>query len=266
MHSSQPSLLLSDRGFLFGDGIFTTVKIADGKIEFFKAHCERFQLHCRAMKIHPPTIQLAEVQRLIELNAAYAGIWRLKVIASAGCRPEGAKLRPVGCYAMLLEPEVPSDKTDCRLRTYPTSIASPYSALKTLACAVRFVLLDDAAQHGCDDAVMLCPEGFLTETAFANIFWRHENQLYSPAPSLPLLYGIALTHVKIAAKRMRWQWHDVKMSPARLPQDAQLFICNSMKGIVPVAMYDNVPFSRDPSFEEVLQKNYADCIDDFSAL
>lgn len=254
--ATEPVLSLNDRGFLFGDGVFTTLRVVEGRIEFYDAHKERFYAHCKALAINPPAIDFEVICKLITYNEATRGIWRLKIIATAKCRHDSPSLRPVGTFAILLEKEIAEPKESLRLKTYDYPIAGPHLALKTLACLPRFALLDEALHHNYDDGVALSPEGFITETSFANLFWRMEDTLFSPSPKLPLLSGITLGTVKAIAKMRGWNWRDVRVTPNEIPDTAQLYICNSMKGIIPVIEYDDKRLNRDLNFEEELLKLY----------
>lgn len=78
----------------------------------------------------------------------------------------------------------------------------------------------------------------------------------TPSSALPLLWGVTLQFVEKAAKQLNLNWQEVKRTPAEIPEDAQLFICNSLKGILPVSSYDYVSFARDLAFEKQLQGEY----------
>lgn len=264
--ASEAYVLASDRGFLFGDGVFTTIRVANRQLEFFRSHCERFALHCSQLHISSPTIDLDNVLKLIELNDAYQGVWRLKIIATAKNRHEGVKMREVGSHIMILEPyeEKKAHNDSYTLWANPNPIATPFSRVKTLGCAARFFIMDEAVRHGCDEALLISPEGYVTETAFANFFWRLGADVFTPSPRLPLMSGIALMFAEMAAKRLGLSWHEVRVTRERIPVDAQLFICNSMKGIVPVSAYASKLFQRDHSFENALLLNYRELINSFS--
>lgn len=252
--AQHPSI---NRGFLLADGIFTTLKVSEGNIFFFDAHCERFSRHCQVMGFLPPKVELSAIFKLIELNHAHEGIWRLKILATAQAFQEGALgLREAECHAMILEPYLEEKKAVCSLKTYPEPIVTPLSRVKSLACAARFRVVEDAKRHGCDDSLVLSPEGYITETAFANFFWREGNCLKTPSSALPLLWGVTLQFVEKAAKQLNLDWQEVKRRPAEIPKDAQLFVCNSLKGILPVISYDYTPFARDHAFEKQLQDEY----------
>ncbi|MBA3602162.1 MAG: aminotransferase class IV [Parachlamydiaceae bacterium] len=263
--ASNASVLATDRGFLFGDGVFTTIRIANRQIEFFESHRERFSLHCSRMHISSPVIGQGDILKLIEFNDAYEGIWRLKVIATAKTRQgDLSGMREVGTHVILLEPYVAPLKEGCILWAYPKPVESPLSSLKTLGCASRFFILEESHRAGCDDALMKCSEGFVTETAFANFFWRLGSDLFTPSSTLPLMSGLALTFIKMAAEDMRCNWHEVRVSAAQIPNEAQLFVCNSMTGIVPVESYHHISFRRDFSFESMLKARYDKIRNNFS--
>lgn len=260
--TQQPSIVTNNRGFLFADGIFTTLKVSNGKILFFDAHCQRFSRHCMTMGFLPPQIELSAIIKLIELNQADQGAWRLKIIATAKARQEGELgLREAGWYAMMLEPYLEEEKESCSVKTYPEPIVTPLSRVKSLACAARFVVLEDAHRHGCDDGLVLSPEGYVTEASFSNFFWRQGNCLMTPSSALPLLWGITLQFVEVAAKQLKLDWQEVKKTPAEIPKEAQLFMCNSLKGILPISNYDYTPFPRDLEFEKQLKEEYQRLVD-----
>ena len=253
----SPLVLVKDRGFLFGDGVFTTIRLANRQIEFFESHCERFLSHCSGMKISSPQINQSDILKLIKLNDAHVGIWRLKIIASAKAgQVDLSGLREIGTNVMLLEPHVAPLKKYCSLWAYPKPAESPLSSFKTLGCASRFFILDEAISQGCDDALMINLEGFVTETAFANFFWRVGSDLFTPSSTLPLMSGLALTFIKKATESMGCNWHEVRVKPEQIPMEAQLFICNSMTGIVPVTVYNQMDFGRDLEFEAKLKDGY----------
>ncbi len=184
----KASVLATDRGFLFGDGVFTTIRVSNRQIEFFESHCERFSLHCSRMNISTPGIDQGGILKLIELNDAHEGVWRLKVIATAKTRQgDFSGSREVGTHMILLEPYVVPLKKSCTLWAYSKPVESTLSSVKTLGCASRFFILDEANRAGCDDALLKCSEGFVTETAFANFFWRLGSDLFTPSSTLPLM-------------------------------------------------------------------------------
>ncbi len=80
------------------------------------------------------------------------------------------------------------------------------------------------------------------ETAFSNVFWILGLDVFIPDPTLELLMGIALTqHIEVL-KKSGYRIHFVKEKLAEIPKDAKVFICNCIKGVVPVLQIDNLKF------------------------
>src|ERR1700756_261441 len=72
----------TDRGFLFGEGVFTTVRVQKGRAEWLTRHFERLKDHSRQLGIESPILDEKMVAQLIRENRAVDGIWRLKIVVT----------------------------------------------------------------------------------------------------------------------------------------------------------------------------------------
>ena len=143
----------------------------------------------------------------------------------------------------------------CRLTCYPYPIIHPLAKVKSLAFLDHLLVVDYALKQGFDDAIVQDHQGMVLETSVANLFWRFGNDLFFPDPSLSLYQGITLQQVLIAAEKIGLNKVPVQARLEDIPADSQLYICNSLKGIVPVIEIDTKPFKRDLIFEQDLYKN-----------
>ena len=57
---TQGQISIDDRGFMFGDGVFETCRIANGKIYNFKAHQERLSKGLKALMIDADISELEQ--------------------------------------------------------------------------------------------------------------------------------------------------------------------------------------------------------------
>ena len=71
-----------DRGYLMGDGIFSTLTIQDGKILFFEDHIDRLKDGCKKIKIIFPKIDISKIFELISVNNKGKGKFRLRITIS----------------------------------------------------------------------------------------------------------------------------------------------------------------------------------------
>src|SRR5262245_53576168 len=85
-----------DRGFLYGDGLFETLRVARGRPFLWQAHMDRFTRGAEVLQIRPP-LTVLELQkaadRLIALNALPNSILRITLTRGPGPRgysPKGA--------------------------------------------------------------------------------------------------------------------------------------------------------------------------------
>lgn len=239
----------TDRGFLFGEGVFTTIKVNDGIPELLHLHLEKLECDCYQLGIILQKISDQLIDELIEKNNAQSGIWRLKIIASRGERLGlDCEKWSVGQFLITLKPYA-GHAFPCRLTCYPYPMGNPSGRVKSLSRLDSFWIADYAKEHGFDDALVLDHQGRVLETAFANLFWRSGNILFYPDPVLPLYQGVTLQIVLAAAKKMGLHSSPVQVRLADILEDVQMYQCNSLKGIVPVACIDNRNFNRDLPFE-----------------
>lgn len=232
-----------DPGFLFGEGVFTTICVNQGRIECIPLHLRRLAEQCSELGLPRPIIQRAKLAELVQRNKADSHFWRLKL---------GVTLETQ--FAFLLPYSMP--KNASRLGVYPSSIHSPHSHLKTLSYLDHLQVHRWAKQHHFDDAVLLSEEGFLLEAAFSNVFWIEDQTFYSPCNDLSLLQGIALTGVQEITQNWGWSQQKGKYRLEDLPSQVQLFTCNALTGPRPVATLSGRELAIDLEFSEQLQHAY----------
>ncbi|MCE5318130.1 MAG: aminotransferase class IV [Parachlamydia sp.] len=244
---------ISDRGLLYGDGLFTTLRVAEGKPERLKLHLERLKAQCQILNIRLPEIFEADIAELIRANNAGNGIWRLKILVTGG---DSSSLhlpaREPGAFAMLLKPYV-EEESLATLCLYPEPISRPLSHFKTLAYLDRLWVKEYALRNGFKDAIVTSPEGHWLECAFSNLFWRVGDRLFTPRLDQELFAGITLSLVLEAAQRLGLKVEQVQAKSKDIPVKAQVYQCNSLMGIRPIVCVESQNYPRDEEFERKLQ-------------
>jgi 4-amino-4-deoxychorismate lyase len=248
---------LQDRGFLFGDGLFTTLRIENGSIEALERHLHRLEKQCHSIGIVPLIIKKAWLDELIIRNHALQGVWRLKIILTAG-NNENLSLQSQrsGQLIIILKPYTGSHPAS--LRFYPDPICSIITKIKSLAYLDRLQIKNYALNNGFDDCIVKNEKGYILETAFTNIFWKLNSQIFIPDPSLAYYFGVSIERVIEAAKIN--QINVVFIKATEIPASAQVYLCNSMIGICPITLIETTSFSRDLSFEETFQIAYKNVV------
>lgn len=250
---SDAFIPVNDRGFLFGDGVFTTIKVNEGHPEFFPFHMEKLARDCKVLGIAPREISIDDIKQIIKKNGAEKGEWRLKVILTGGTSPDlNPKQRSDGLLLMTLRPYTGHSST-FRLCCYPFPICQPQGNVKSLAYLSRLIVVDYAIQQGYDDALVLNPHGVVLDSSIANFCWKVGNEVFFPDPELKHYQGVTLQVFLDAARELGYWSKPIKAKLEEIPDEAQLYLCNSLRGVVPVIAIEDKVYERDEAFEKLLR-------------
>jgi len=244
---TQAQISIADRGFLFGDGIFETCKIFNGKIYDFKSHESRIKAGLKALKFSAEIANLEkESQKLIKKNQIQNGILRITItrgIGSVGYLPTNESKATI--IIQTLEE-----------RVLPKKITLGISTLKKLpqnslpvACKIMQGLNStlvkiEAQEKKLFDCVMLSQKNFIAETSSANIFWIKKGQVYTAAKSCDILLGtIRQKLLKISPLKI----FEIEAKISELKNADEIFLTNSAFLLLPV----------DEFMGRKLQKNFS---------
>lgn len=249
-----------DRGFLFGDGVFTTVLVEDGRVVFIDDHLNRLEDHARKIGIEPPNIHLDVISELIKKNRATSGRWRLRITMTGGNNPEiYLPTRQMGQFLMLLRPIPNAPKDPLSLCVYPERVSTPLAKIKTLSYLNRVWLRDFAIKKGFHDSLILDPDQYVLEGSMANLFWIQKKNFYFPSKKLPYLMGITLEYLIRAARVLGFNVKEEKATLGDL-KGSSLFLSCSLLGFHPISKIENQTFKRNTSIETSLKKKFNELI------
>lgn len=252
---NQASIPISDRGFLYGDGVFTTIKVIQGKPEHLNLHLIKLFGDCEKVGIIPPKIAEKDVSELIRLNLAKEGVWRLKIVITGGNKPDlNLGQRAAGQCLITIKPYTGHAST-CRLISYPFPISYPMGSFKSLSYLDRLWVKDYALKNDVDDVLLYDPAGRILESSFANIFWKIGNELFFPDPSLPFYQGVTIQIILDSCQSLSMNTVPSLAKLDEIPEKAQFYLCNSLRGVIPVVAIDDKNYIRDLSFEEIIGCN-----------
>ncbi|MEX2362388.1 MAG: aminotransferase class IV, partial [Balneolaceae bacterium] len=96
----------------------------------------------------------------------------------------------------------------------------------------------EAQNRNADDALMLTMTDFISETTSANIFWLHDEAVFTPSEKCDLLPGITRKLVADVLLRNDVKLEKGEFSIAHIRQAEAAFCCNSVREIQEVASID----------------------------
>lgn len=264
--SGEPVIRADSRGVRYGDGCFETFRSQRGSLLHLDRHLERLRGGLEQLGIPcPPQLDeaalgdaIARLLRKNDLMERPAGV-RLQVWREGGRGYGTEGMREVE-YAMTCG-ELPASKSAWELATSSTR-RIPGAALPSRykwSGGTNLILASgEARRKGADDALMLSVEGWVSETAMANIFWTDGERIYTPDERCDLLPGI--TRAVLLSLLEEEDWPEVRTGrydPGELYGAEAAWTCNSLRGVMPVSRIDD--HALDPGHPLVgrLRKAYA---------
>ena len=255
----QAVVRVVDRSFLYGDGLFETIRVVKGKPFRGAQHLERMVRGAEFLKIKPPFTpkevhQFAE--QLITKNDMPDSILRVLLSRGVGLRGYSPKGADSPALVMTLHP-VPDDgePAACRLITATTRIhaADPLTQFKTCNKLTQILARAEAEAKGADEALLLNTTGEVVETAGANLFWIYRDRVCTVPTGRGALPGITRAVVLEICQILGLETIKRVIKPEALRGSEGVFMTQSARGVVPIASLDGEPFQPSPLAEKILQ-------------
>ena len=250
---------LNDRGFLLGDGLFETARVARGQPFRFAQHLERLSRGADFLKIKlpftPKEIQKFAAQ-LIEKNNQPEAVLRLTLTRGAGARGYSTKNCGVPTLAMTLHP-LPPQNADEPLQwslvtsSYRIPAGDTLASFKTTSKILNVLARAEAEAQGADEALLLNTNGEVAETAGGNIFWIYQDQVCTVPTGRGVLPGITRAVVLEICQGLGLAVNKCIIKPEHLRNAEGIFVTQSALGIVPVVAFDGVPVAPSPLVDQI---------------
>jgi len=254
---AQAVVPASDRGFLLGDGLFETVRVAGGKPFRFVQHLDRLARGAELLKIKLPfTPQELEkfVGQLVERNQMPEAILRLTLTRGPGGRGYAPNDNGKPTIVMTLHPSPsPEKRVEWSLVTSPFRIpaADPLASFKTTSKILHVMARADAVERGADEALLLNTNGEVAETAGGNLFWIHDDTICTVPAERGVLPGITRAVVLEICQTLGLVTNERAIKPEALKNSKGIFITQSAMGIAPVVMFDGGPVTPSPLVDQI---------------
>lgn len=247
-----------DRGFLFGDGVFETVRLTGGRPFLWKEHWARWRAGADALGIQIPVSEeslRAGIRALVEANRIEEGVLRLTL--SRGPGPRGYSPRGAGppTLVMTVHPLPPGAGTRAVWRVCTSRVLLPgLDALirfKTCNRLLQVLARAEADAAGMDEAILLDARGCVVEGSSCNVFWVRSYRLVTPGPQQGALPGVTRGWVMAEARARGWEVVE-STAPLEDVRDADgVFVTLSTRGIVEVTEWDGRRLRRWPGVTEL---------------
>lgn len=259
--ADQASLGIEDGALRFGDSLFETLLAIDGRIRFLEQHLDRIELSAAQLAFpYDRSAARAALELCAQKLAEPAA--RLRLTLTRGAFP-GLQLPPPSQPGRLLVTATPytpptwaERETGVHCVLAPNQRVNPLSHLPQMKrgnYADCLYAADYARRQGAREALFCTPEGQLLEGATSNLFAIINGTLLTPPAGQLVLAGILRQQVLNAADRLSLAWREAPLPLVEIAAAEEVFLSNSLIGLLPAASINDIPLRRNRRWEVLLQ-------------
>lgn len=259
------SLSIRNRGFAYGDSVFETIRVINGKIMFWEDHYFRLMASMRIMRMEIPASFSPEFleESLLDLIKANDLENSPARIRFAVFRKEGGYYTPatrdigyVISAESLEDAFYTLDENAYEVELFKDHYINSglLSSIKTNNKAVNVLGSIYASENGYQNCLVLNEKKNVVEALNGNIFLVKDKLIKTPSISDGALNGIIRKQLlKIVEKLQDYKIEESSISPFELQKADELFVTNVIMGIRPVTKYRKKEFGFEVA-KEMLSK------------
>jgi branched-subunit amino acid aminotransferase/4-amino-4-deoxychorismate lyase len=252
---------VTDRGLLFGHAIFETMLALDGGIVLWDAHLARLRAGALRARLACPDEQvlrnaLHECMTHFRNSQGDAASKRqsVRLILTGGDgltlqpdRDDDGKLRAPRILVICRSAKAPADEMrrhGYALKVCPDERSKELVDIKACSYLWNLMCLDDAVIEGFDDALLVNPNGEISESTIASFVWmsKSDKALCSAPQENNVLPGTTLLCLQNAMAAMG---HEIRWHALKAGSYEDVLACalvSSVRGLVPVRRIDDYEF------------------------
>ena len=247
-----------DHGFLYGDGVYETIRSYGGRIFMRDQHLARLRRSAEAIGLTIPILEnrwpvlLHEAMTKNDVgNDRVDAYLRITITRGAGDIGLDPALCPIPTVVIMTKPLAPPSP-----QTYQTGVSLVVAktrrnlptALDPQIKAINFLnniqAKREAIAAGAFDSILLNWESYLTECTVSNLFFVQAGRLCTPALSCGLLDGITRDIVLHLARELQISVEEGSFGVEAIHKADECFVTNTSMEVMPVTRVDGHPIGN----------------------
>ena len=242
--SDKAKISVFDRGFMYGAGVFETMRSYSGRVFKLDRHMNRLFRSLDIIKIKHKYSKkylreaIYKSLKINRLSGAY-----IKLIVTRG---EGISYKDIFSPNVVITAKdfegYPGWMFNVGLSANITGVQneeSITSRIKTLNYLPYILAREEAKRRGFNEAILTNTKGCITEGATSNIFVVKNKGLITPSEISGILPGITRGVIIKIAKKMRISVREKLISRRELLNADEIFLTNSLAEVLPVTKVDS---------------------------
>ena len=231
----------TDSGFLYGAGLFETMRSRHGVVFRLDDHLDRLSASARVLSISYPYEKAyirEAIGRLLQANQLAEARLRLTLTNGPLAQPEEQRKPTLLITATAFRPYPPEYYETgvlvilCPFRQNATD---PTCGHKTTCYYPRLLALDLAHRQRAAEALWFTTDNRLAEGCVSNIFLVKNSILYTPPLETPVLPGTARKTVRELAQQQSLDVVEKDLFIADVLEADEIFLTNVIMEVLPVA-------------------------------
>lgn len=253
LQDSDILLRVTNRSFLYGDGVFETLKVVQNKILFFEDHYFRLMASMRIIRMDiPMTFSMEHLEnQILELVSA-SGLSESARVRFTVFRDEGGNYTPVvnTVSFTIVASKLDNQEYQFLNNSFEVDLYKDFtvakqllSTLKTNNKLIQVTASIFAKENQLNSCLILNEGKNVVEAINGNLFMVKDGQLITPPISEGCLNGVMRTQILRLAKTIAdYTIVEAPISPFDLQKADELFITNVIIGIQPITKYRKKEF------------------------
>lgn len=238
--SDRPVFGSKNRAFRYGDGLFETIRIINGKPLFLEDHLQRLYAGMRMLRMEIPEVLHiyhleGQIDRLLKRSRVdLGGKIRLAVFREDGglYTPESNRVHfLIECEALSNEFSINPHGIDIGLYGDNLKAVNQLSTLKSSNSLLYVLAGEYAKSQKLGEAILLNEFKNLCEGVSSNVFLVVKNKLVTPALQQGCIPGIMRSRMLELAVALGMEVVETNVSPEALMHADEVFFTNAIQGV-----------------------------------
>lgn len=246
---------VGDRGLAYGDGVFETIAIVNAMPTLWSDHLRRLEAGCNQLGFAAPTQATLE-KDLAKLELPCAGVMKVIVTRGTGGRgyapPDSAKPRRI-VQILPPRPALSAEDKGITVRWCDTRLA-PQPALagiKHLNRLEQVLARQECQADGTLEGIMCDINGAVVEATAGNLIIEQGRRWIFPIGAHCGVIGVMQSFLGQVAGQWGLTVERRAFLPDEINDQTAMYICNSLIGIVPVALLGDRPLRISTNFVSI---------------
>lgn len=241
---------VDDRGFTYGDGVFRTLAMRNGRAQWWPQQYAKLAADCGALHITPPAE--SDLRQDLQTIAGQSPDCALRITVTRGSGgrgyavPENAKSRRVVSANPLPEYPAhwPEQGINVRVCTLRLATQPRLAGIKHLNRLENVLARTEWSDPAIAEGLLLDEAGHVIEGTRCNVFIVEDGALVTPDLSCCGVSGVTRELVIAAASRHDLRCQIAPINRARLEAATEILLVNSLIGVWPVAALERYRWSN----------------------